>query len=138
MCTLHSPTDLTDVQLLEAIVGGPGARERARELLEGLGGIAGVSRAAEPELREVLGAPATASRLSAAFELGRRALAPPDADARRIVTASLLVSAAGVGVLGAAGTFTACSPPEELEGPGVVAPGPFCWLAPRASHDRAL
>lgn len=70
---------LGDTELI-ALVLGTGVRDRpvlevAAELVRAVGGIAPLSRSSPHELAQVTGiGPARAARLSAAFELGRRAV----------------------------------------------------------------
>ncbi len=81
------PTALGDNELAAAVLGHGYRRvhalELATQLLEGLGGVQGLSRASARDLARVRGiGPTGAARLVAGMELGRRALAsatPPRA-----------------------------------------------------------
>jgi DNA repair protein RadC len=66
------------VELIAALIGGPGAMDIAYRLLERYPNPWALSRASALELIQVYGiGPTTAARLRAAFELGRRALSGP-------------------------------------------------------------
>ena len=73
------PQAVGDAELI-ALVLGTGVRDRpvlelARDLVRAVGGIAPLSRASPHELAQFVGiGPARGARLSAAFELGRRAV----------------------------------------------------------------
>lgn len=73
----HGADTLSDAQLLGIILrtgaGGKTAIDVGRELLDTLGGIAGIARAGIAELCKVQGVgPAKAAEIKAALELGRR------------------------------------------------------------------
>jgi len=73
----HGADTLSDAQLLGIILrtgaGGKTAIDVGRELLDTLGGIAGIARAGIAELCKVQGiGPAKAAEIKAAMELGRR------------------------------------------------------------------
>jgi DNA repair protein RadC len=83
------PEALSDAQLL-AIVLRTGRRDAsavhvAMELLERLGGVAGLVRCGLQELRGITGVgPAKAAQLKAAVELGRRSMAEPLSTGTRV------------------------------------------------------
>ena len=71
-----------DTAVLAAVLGGAGARDAAAALLSRRGGLAGLARAGRATLEASHGiGPARAERVLAAFELGRRSIAP-DLNAR--------------------------------------------------------
>lgn len=70
---LLGPGVLSDVELVALLLGGGRSLERARAVLDGVGGLAGLSRACAHELRELPGiGDAGATALAAAIELKRR------------------------------------------------------------------
>lgn len=77
------PTSLGDLELLALVLGGPGARAAAAELVERYGPLATVARTPPRQLTAVPGVgPARAARLAASLELARRGAHPP-ADRRQ-------------------------------------------------------
>ena len=70
---VYGPAALADVELIALLLGGGRAVQRAQAVLDGVGGLAGLSRACAHELREINGiGDATATALAAAVELRRR------------------------------------------------------------------
>ena len=77
----QGPDSLSDAQLLAIILrngaDGRTAVDLGRELLDRFGGLAGIARAGEKELRDIKGiGPAKAAEIKAAIELGRRVQRP--------------------------------------------------------------
>ena len=70
---LFGPAALADVELIALLLGGGRAMQRAQAVLEGVGGLGGLSKACARELRQIKGiGDATATALAAAVELRRR------------------------------------------------------------------
>ena len=70
---LFGPGVLSDVELVALLLGGGRSLQRARAVLDELGGLGGLSRACAHELRDIPGiGDATATALAAAVELKRR------------------------------------------------------------------
>jgi DNA repair protein RadC len=71
---VHGPGALADVELVALVLGGGRALARAGRLLDDIGGLPGLAAASPQELGTVPGVGvASASALTAAVELGRRA-----------------------------------------------------------------
>ncbi len=70
---LLGPAVLSDVELIALLLGGGRSLQRAQAVLDGVGGLAGLSRACAHELRELPGiGDAGATALAAMVELKRR------------------------------------------------------------------
>lgn len=70
---LFGPAGLSDAELLALLLGGGRSMQRARNVLDAMGGLSGLSRACAHELRGVPGiGDAAATALVAAVELRRR------------------------------------------------------------------
>jgi DNA repair protein RadC len=70
---LFGPATLSDTELIALLLGGGRSLQRAQSVLQGVGGLAGLSRACAHELRELPGiGDAGATALAAAVELKRR------------------------------------------------------------------
>jgi DNA repair protein RadC len=70
---LLGPGALSDIELVALLLGGGRSLQRARSVLEGVGGLAGLCRACAHELRELPGiGDAGATALMAAIEIKRR------------------------------------------------------------------
>ena len=70
---LLGPAVLSDVELIALLLGGGRSMQRAQAVLDGVGGLAGLSRACAHELRELPGiGDAGATALAAVIELKRR------------------------------------------------------------------
>jgi len=70
---LFGPAVLSEVELVALLLGGGRSLRRAQAVLDGIGGLAGLSRACAHELRELPGiGDAGATALAAAVELKRR------------------------------------------------------------------
>jgi len=68
------PRLLADEVLVSLVLGGQGAHQRSRVLLDALGGMQGLASASVPDLEQLGLGPAHAARLVAGMELGRRAV----------------------------------------------------------------
>ncbi len=83
----YGPAALSTGELLAILLGNPHQLQDAAHLVAAFEGIEGVARANLPELQQQPGiGAATAARIKAAFELGRRLIAEPPPDRCQIRT----------------------------------------------------